>query len=155
MYEKLAEFLGSMGAEYEVVTHSPAMTAQEQAATSHTPGGSAAKVVIVKERDGLALAVLPAASVLDLNRLKGLIGHGEIRLADAEEIRSAVPDCLPGSIPPFGRLFGLPTFVDRALLRGREVTMPAGDFQTSLRMRAAEFRRLAVFREGDFARPER
>ncbi len=151
MDKRLEEFLGARGAKYVVVPHAAAVTAQEMAAASHTPGSSVAKVVIVKERDGLAMAVLPATHVLDLDRLKGMIGHGEIRLATPEEIRHAIPDCLPGAIPPFGRLFGLPTFVDRALLNQREITMAAGGLEASLRMRVAEFRRVTGAREGDLA----
>ena len=151
MYRRLEEFLGARGAKYQLVRHPAAVTAQEQAAASRTSGWSVAKVVIVKERDGLAMAVLPACCVLDLNRLKGLIGHGDLRLASAEEIRSAIADCAPGAIPPFGQLFGVPSFVDRALLNQREITMPAGQLEAAIRMRAAEFRRVAAPREGDFA----
>jgi len=151
MYQRLAEFLEVKQAKYRLVTHPGAVTAQEQAAASHTPGSSWAKVVIVKERDGFAMAVLPAPSVVDLNRLKGLIGHGEIRLATVDEIDRVVPDCPPGAIPPFGSLYGLTTFVDRALMRAPEITMPAGDFETAIRMTWREFRRLAAFQEGGFA----
>ena len=151
MYQRLEEFLGAKQAKYDVVTHTGAVTAQEQAALTHTPGRSFAKVVVVKERDGYVLAVLPASHVLDLDRLKGLIGHGEIRAATVEEIRGAIPDCAPGAIPPLGALFGLPTFVDRALVNGREVTMPAGDLATAIRMRATEYRRLSAACIGDFA----
>jgi Ala-tRNA(Pro) deacylase len=151
MDKRFQEFLGAHGAVYEVLRHGPAVTAQEQAAESHTAGRSMAKVVVVKERDGLALAVIPAMRMLDLGRLKGLIGHGEVRLATAEEIREAVPDVVPGAIPPFGRLYGLETYVDRELLNTREITMPAGDLETSIRMRADEYRRLHRVREGDFA----
>ncbi|MBI4591521.1 MAG: hypothetical protein HY725_22075 [Candidatus Rokubacteria bacterium] len=44
---RLKEFLASSGARYQVVSHPDAITAQEQAAVSHTPGQSWAKVVIV------------------------------------------------------------------------------------------------------------
>ena len=151
MYSKLEELLRAKQAKYEVLIHDGAVTAQEQAAATHTPGCAFAKVVVVKERDGFALAVLPASRVLDLDRLKGLIRHGEIRLATVEEIARVVPDCVPGAIPPFGVLFGLPTFVDRTLANLRDVTMPAGDFATSIRMRAAELRRLSEACVGDFA----
>ena len=151
MYQRLEEFLGKRGAKYGLVTHSGAVTAQEQAAQAHASGWSWAKVVIVKERDGFVMAVLPAASVLDLSRLKGLIGHGEIRLATAEEISGVVPDCAPGAIPPFGSLYGLRVFVDRTLINRPEIAMPAGDLATAIRMKSAEFRRLSDFREGDFA----
>jgi Ala-tRNA(Pro) deacylase len=151
MFEKLREFLQARGAAFEVVRHPGAVTAQEQAATQHRSGWSVAKVVIVKERDGLVMVVVPAACVVDLHRLKGLIGHGDVELAGMEEIRRAIPDCLPGAIPPFGQLFGLRSFVDRTLLNQRETTMPAGDLETSFQMRTAEFRRLGRFEEGDFA----
>ena len=151
MYSKLEEFLRAKQATYEVLIHDGTVTAQEQAAATQTPGGAFAKVVVVKERDGFVLAALPASRVLDLDRLKGLIRHGEIRLATVEEIARVVPDCAPGAIPPFGALFGLSTVVDRALANVRDVTMPAGDFATSIRMRAAEFRRLSEACVGDFA----
>jgi Ala-tRNA(Pro) deacylase len=112
-----------------------------------------AKVVIVKERDGYVMAVLPAAAVMDLDRLGGLIGHGEVRLATAEEIAGAVPGCAAGAIPPFGALFGLRAFVDRSLLDAPDITMPAGDLATAIRMGSAEFRRLLGARVGDFAVP--
>lgn len=151
MNPSLKEFLASRGANYEVVPHPDAFTAQEQAAASHISGRSWAKVVIVKERDGFAMAALPACCVVDLNRLKGLIGHGPIRLASLEEILGAIPDSEPGAIPPFGRCYELPVFLDRELLREREITMPAGDHHTAIRMRAAELLRLAAPRIGDFA----
>jgi Ala-tRNA(Pro) deacylase len=151
MYKRLEEFLGKRGAKYRLITHSGAVTAQEQAAQVHASGWSMAKVVIVKERDGFVMAALPAACVLDLGRLKGLIGHGEIRLATAEEIRGVVPDCAPGAIPPFGSLYGLRVFVDRTLVNRPEIAMPAGDLATAIRMRSAEFRRLSDFKEGNFA----
>jgi Ala-tRNA(Pro) deacylase len=151
VYQKLEEFLRGKLAKYRVLVHTGAVTAQEQAEVSRTSGWALAKVLIVKERDGYVMAVLPAACVADLNRLKGLVGHGEVRLADIEEIRSVVPDCVPGAIPPFGEMFGLRTFVDRSLLNVREITMPAGDLGTAIRMRSTEFRRLASPHVGDFA----
>jgi Ala-tRNA(Pro) deacylase len=151
MNPSLKEFLASRGAAYEIVPHPDAFTAQEQAAASHISGRSWAKVVIVKERDGYAVAVLPACCVVDLGRLKGLIGHGPMRLASLEEILGVIADSEPGAIAPFGRRYGLPVFLDRELLREREVAMPAGDHHTAIRMRAAELVRLAAPRVGDFA----
>ena len=75
-------------------------------------------------------------------------------LATIEEIHGAIPDCAPGAIPPFGSLWGLRTFVDRTLLNVRDITMPAGDVATAIRMEASEFQRLVGARIGDFAVPE-
>ncbi|MBI1734310.1 MAG: phosphoenolpyruvate synthase [Candidatus Rokubacteria bacterium] len=154
MFQRLEEFLRARQAVFELVTHRGAVTAQEQAASMHTSGWVTAKVVIVKERDGFAMAVLPAACVLDLGRMKGMIGHGDVRLATVDEIARAAPGCAPGAIPPFGALFGVPTFADARLVAARDITMPAGDFGTAIRMRAREYRRLARPHVGDLAVPE-
>ncbi|MBI1848422.1 MAG: YbaK/EbsC family protein [Candidatus Rokubacteria bacterium] len=138
---------------YEVIAHAAAVTAQEQAAVAHVPGRSFAKVLIVKERDGYVMAILPAAAELDLDRLKGLIGHGEVRLATVEEIHGVVPDCAAGAIPPFGALYGIRSFIDHTLLATPQVTMPAGHPGAAIRMRSAELRRIGGARPGDFAVP--
>ncbi len=94
------------------------------------------------------------ASASCSDRLKGLIGHGDVWLASVEEIRTVVPDCAPGSIPPFGALYGLRAFIDRSLLGVAEVTMPAGDPASAIRMRWSEFERLVDAHSGDFAIPQ-
>ena len=154
MNRRVEEFLAARLAEYDVVPHPEAFTAQEQAAAAHVSGWSWAKVVVVKKEDGFALAVLPACCVIDLGRLRGLMGREMAELADLEEIVRLAPDCEPGALPPFGRLFGIPTFADEALVNQREITVPAGDRATALRMRATEFVRLAGPRVGRFAVPE-
>lgn len=154
MYQRLETFLNSRQAKYQKILHSAAVTAQEQAAVMHAPGMRVAKVLIVKERDGFVMAVVPAATQVDLDRLKGLIGHDDVRLATVEEVRAIVPDCAPGAIPPFGALYGLRAFVDQRLLTVPDVTMPAGDPSSAIRLRSAEFRRLVGGQPGDFAVPE-
>lgn len=153
MDRRLDMYLKATQARYAVVPHRAAVTAQEQAAASHTPGRVMAKVVIVKERDGFVMAVVPATCVVDLDRLKGMIGHGDVRLATTEEIRAAVPNWAPGAIPPFARLHGLRAYVDGALLGSPEVTLPAGDPGTAIRVSYTEFRRLVDGIVGDFAVP--
>jgi Ala-tRNA(Pro) deacylase len=154
VYKRLERFLLANRARHRVLIRHGAVTAQEQAQELRTSGWAVAKVLIVKERDVYVMAVLPAACVIDLNRFKGLVGHGEVRLAEVEEIRSVIPDGVPGAIPPFGEVFGLRTFVDRSLLAASEITMPAGDLAAAIRMRSSEFRRVTSPRVGDFAVPE-
>src|SRR5512144_2427311 len=104
MLRRLEEYLAARGAMYDRIEHPDAFTAQEEAAAAHVSGWSWAKVVIVKEREGLAMAVLPACCTVDMDRLKGVIGRGEITLASVEDMLKAFPGCEMGAIPPFGRL---------------------------------------------------
>ncbi|HEY7248930.1 MAG TPA: YbaK/EbsC family protein [Methylomirabilota bacterium] len=151
MNKRLEELLGVSGVHYARVAHSEAFTASEEAALAHVSGWAWAKTVAVKDPVGLALAVLPACCTADLNRLKGLIGRGEIRLATVEEMLAGFPDCALGSIPPFGELFGVPTVVEGALLEQRDIVLPTGDRGIALRMRAEDYLRLAEARPGRFA----
>jgi Ala-tRNA(Pro) deacylase len=151
MLRQLEELLGTRGATYERIAHPEAFTSQEEAAAADVSGWSWAKVVIVKEREGLAMAVLPACCTIDMDRLKGVIGLGEVELASVEEVLAHFPGCELGAMPPFGRLFGVPTFVEEALVDQRDVTMPAGDRRSAIRMRATEYLRVAEPRLGQFA----
>ncbi len=154
MDHRLEEMLYTRQGVYQRQRHRGAVTAQDLAAATGVSGWGVAKVVMIKERDGYAMAVLPAACVLDLDRLKGLVGHGDVRLATVEEIERITGGVPAGAIPPFGGLYGLSTLVDRTLANQPEITMPAGDFASSLRMRGSEYLRLAEARLGDFGVPE-
>jgi Ala-tRNA(Pro) deacylase len=154
MDRRLEEMLRAQRGLYERQQHGGAVTAQELAAATGVSGWNVAKVVGVKERDGYVLAILPACCIVDLDRLKGLIGHGDVRLATVGEIERVTGGLAAGAIPPFGALYGLRTFVDRTLANQPEITMPAGDFGTSIRMRGTEYLRLARPVLGDFAVPE-
>jgi len=151
MLKQLEELLGTRGTPHERIAHSEAFTSQEEAAAAHLSGWSWAKVVIVKESEGLAMAVLPACCTLDMDRLAGLIGRGEVDLASVEDMLRAFPGCDLGAIPPFGALFKVPTFVEEALVNQRDITMPAGDHRTAIRMLAADYVSLAEPRLGQFA----
>ena len=151
MVKRLEELLASHGGKYERIEHPEAFTAQEEAAAAGISGWEWAKVVIVREREGLAMAVLPACCAVEMDRLKGLIGRGEVKLASVEETLEAFPGCAVGAMPPFGRLFGMRTFVEEALVNQRDITMPTGDRRRAIRMRATEYLRLAEPQRGQFA----
>ena len=152
MHDRLTEFLAARQADYRVIAHARGVA--DHAGSAPVSGWSVAKAVIVKERDGFAMAVIPAMAALDLDRLRRVIGHDGLRPATAEEVRDLAPACAPGAIPPFGALFRVPTFVDRTLLLVREISMPAADLATSIRMTSAEFARVAAARVGDFTMAE-
>lgn len=153
MLERLERFLGAKRARFQLLTDSGS-GAPERAASLLVASWARTKVEIVRDRDGLVMAVVPATCVVDFRRLARVIGHGPVRAASAREVDRAIRGCDPGAIPPFGELFGLPTVVDHRLLNAREITMPAGDACTLLRMCVREYRRLAGPRVGDFATPE-
>ena len=71
--QKLREFLDQNNVKYVSISHSPAYTAQEIAASAHVPGQELAKTVMVKLDGDMAMAVLPASFKVDLDQLRAAV----------------------------------------------------------------------------------
>jgi Ala-tRNA(Pro) deacylase len=117
--------------------------AQQVAAEEHIPSKMMAKSVIVKVDGRFILAVLPASRRTDLSRLKVAVGAKEIHFASELEFVGLFPDCEVGAMSPFGNLYGMPVYVDKSLAEGDEIVFNAGTHQDTIRMRYADFARLA------------
>jgi Ala-tRNA(Pro) deacylase len=64
----LLDFLNRHQVKYVTISHSPAYTAQEIAASAHVPGKELANTVMVKLDGTLAMVVLPASDQIDFQR---------------------------------------------------------------------------------------
>jgi Ala-tRNA(Pro) deacylase len=71
-----------------------------------------------------------------------LLGTRTLRFATPEELL-ALTGCVPGAVPPFGNLFGLPVLVDEALAAREEIAFNAGSNDVSMVMATADFLRLS------------
>lgn len=140
---RIKEYLDREKVPYEHTVHRTAFTAQEVAAEAHVPGRMVAKTVVLKVDDRFALAVLPASARVDLGSLKASLQAREIRLATEFEFTGLFPDCEVGAMPPFGNLYGLAVYVEEALTRDAEIVFNAGTHQDVVRMKYADFARLA------------
>jgi Ala-tRNA(Pro) deacylase len=150
MSARLKSFLDENHVHYTLMSHSPAYTAQASAATLHIPGKELAKTVVLRSGEKTVLAVLPASYHVNLKRLAGLTG-GSLRLASEQEFAGLFPDCEPGAMPPFGNLYSLATYVDESLAADEEIVFNAGTHRDAIRMKYADFVRLAKPGAGAFA----
>lgn len=142
--QKLKEFLDSHGVRYVVITHSPAYTAQEIAASAHIRGKEMAKTVIVKIDGKLAMAVLPAAQKVDVDRLRAAAGAKTVELASEADFRDAFPGCQLGAMPPFGNLYGMEVYVATRLAEDEEIAFSAGSHTELIRLSYKDFERLVA-----------
>jgi Ala-tRNA(Pro) deacylase len=138
----ISEFLDRNQARYSLVPHPIAYTAQKEAAAAHVPGREWAKAVVCIADDRPMLAVLPAPSRVDLERLKQAAHAHTLRVAHEDELRAFYADCEVGAMPPFGPLYGQPVFIDQSLTTGREIAFNAGSHREAIRMPYLEFERL-------------
>jgi Ala-tRNA(Pro) deacylase len=147
------EFLREAHVPYTVVPHRAEFTAQQEAAAAHVPGRDWAKVVMCFVDGEPVEAVIPAPSMVDLDRLLDLAGGLNIRLANEHELRLLFPGCEPGAMPPFGPLYGHAVFVDLSLATERILVFNAGTHADAIAMRWADFARTVKPIVGSFATP--
>jgi Ala-tRNA(Pro) deacylase len=145
------EFLREAHVPYMVVPHRPAFTARDEAAATDTPGREWAKVVVCFIDGEPVEAVVPAPSVVNLDRLLELAGGHAIRLADQHELRRLFPDCEVGAMPPFGPLYGQTVFVDAVLALEPEIVFNAGTHRDAIAMRWNDFVKMVNPVIGKFA----
>ena len=149
--ERMEQYLREHGADFEVMTHSQAFTMQEVAAALHVPGNQVAKVVIVCARDEMAMLVLPAPYRLNIEKARTLLGVRDARMAKEKEFAGLFPDCATGAMPPFGNLYDVPVYVDRALAEEADIVFRIGTHRETMKVAYADFARLAEPTVGEFA----
>ncbi len=140
--DRLESYLRDNRVSFETHHHPTAFTAQEVAASEHTPGRMVVKVVMVLADGELVMLAMPAPYQADLERVGEVLGATEVRLANEQEFASAFPDCEVGAMPPFGNLYDLPVYVDEALAEDETIVVQAGTHTDTLRLKYADFERL-------------
>ncbi len=71
------------------------------------------------------LAVLSASKRFSSKQFKKLISCKSVRFATPEEVYS-VTGCLTGAVPPFGKVFNIPVWVDRSLSKQASINFNCG-----------------------------
>ncbi|MBI3330635.1 MAG: YbaK/EbsC family protein [Candidatus Omnitrophica bacterium] len=148
--EKLKAFLDGARVTYTVGKHAVVYTAQEIAAAQHVSGRQLAKCVLVKTDQGPVLAVLPAVCLVDLKRLKALLGAKTVTIAKEADIKAQFPDVEVGAMSPFGNLYGVPVAVDQGFSEAEAIVFNAGTHADTITMRYADFANLVKPKAGAF-----
>ena len=94
--------------------------------------------------------VLPADRRLASKAIRRQLGLRSLRFATAAEAED-LTGLKPGSIPPFGSLFAIPTYCDRRLAENERINFNAGDHAISINLAYAEYVRVERPELGDFA----
>lgn len=149
--KRLKDYLDEKQIRYVTISHSPAYTAQEIAASVHIPGKELAKTVMIRVEDGFAMAVLPASRKINFDQLKKVIGNDELRLASEDEFKDIFPDCEVGAMPPFGNLYNLPVYVASALSEDEEIAFNAGTHTDVMKIEYSDFEKLVKPITGTFS----
>ncbi len=134
VFNRLLETLRSAGIDFTQMHHAPVYTSAEAAAVRGTTLHSGAKALMLKAEEDFVMVVLPADMALDSSAVRRLLGVKRMRFATKEEVFKLTGGLTPGSIPPFGSLFGLPTISDERLAENERINFNAGSHSDSVQM---------------------
>ena len=137
-FERLCEQLEKKCVSIEVLRHAPVFTSEEAAAVRGTALASGAKALICKVDDRFVMIVLPADRKLSGKAVRAGERVKSVRFASREEVEQ-LTRLAPGSIPPFGSLFELPTWCDQRLGEQERINFNAGDHAISISMTYADY----------------
>ena len=147
---RLAQLLDEAGIEHELVEHPATFSAVDEAAVAGVEPARVAKTLVLHDRDGYRLAVIPAGKRLDLARARdALHATRHLRLATEEEIEVAFPGFEVGALPPLGESLPVPEVVDIRLLYRDRVLCAAGDHRHGVLLDPRELVRVAEPRVAD------
>lgn len=148
--EKIIKYLDQKHVGYQILQHALAYTAMETAGAQHIPGKQLIKSVIVKADGKYIMCVLPSIHIINFDKLKKITQSKEIYLATEDEIKNLFPDFEVGAEPPFGDLFGLEVYVDRAVSENEEIVFNAGTHTDTLKIKYKDFTLLTKSKEANF-----
>jgi Ala-tRNA(Pro) deacylase len=133
VFERVSQRLTAKAIGFDVLRHAPVFTSEEAAAVRGTPLSSGAKALICKADEQFVMIVLPADRKLASKAVRKAAGIKSLRFASREEVEQ-LTGLTPGSIPPFGSLFGLTTWCDQRLAEHQRINFNAGDHSISISM---------------------
>ena len=140
VFERLTEFLNAAGVQHAVLHHEPVYTSEESARVRGTTLASGAKALICKCDDRFLMFVMSADRRLSSKKVRQALQIRSLRFGSAEEVFEKT-GLKPGSIPPFGSLFGIPTYCDRGLQEQKTINFNAGDHAISISMSSTDYER--------------
>jgi Ala-tRNA(Pro) deacylase len=138
VFDCVEALLKQHGIAFQVLRHEPVYTSEEAARIRGTPLSSGAKALVCKGDETFVMFVMPADRKLDSRAVRQAKGWRKLRFATRDEVLQ-MTGLLPGSIPPFGSLFGLPTLCDQRLGENEVINFNAGDHSVSVSMRYADY----------------
>lgn len=83
--------------------------------------------------------VVPGDCKFDPKKARSILKAKDIRFAHESEVLEITDGVMPGGVPPFGVLWGLPVFVEETLLNNDEIIFNSGDRRFSISMSSNDY----------------
>jgi Ala-tRNA(Pro) deacylase len=145
----VTEFLEREGIPYEVVEHERTQTAAAEARAAGVPATDVAKTIVLRDDEGLRLAVIPASERLDIHKLGQALASRGLRLVTEQEMADEFDEFEVGAVPPFGLMFDALELVDERLLEHDRILCSGGDHEHAVLVNPRDVVRAGEVRVAD------
>lgn len=136
--EKVKSMLDQAEVEYKVTEHKAVYTSQEAADVRGVDIKTGVKALLVKTEEGKFLMILVRGDKkADMKRIAKLEKTRKVRLASPEEVKEQT-GCEIGSVPPFGHVNHIKTYMDETILENEEANFNIGKHTKSITMKAKD-----------------
>lgn len=146
--QKVIKFLDKNKVKYEIIHHKVVYTAYDKAATLRVKPNIIGKTLVLKIDKGMAVVLIPGNKNLDKNKFRKIakaMPSGrqakKIDFISEKVIKNKFKGIKIGAIPPFGKLWGLPTFMDRSLINQKKIIISGGVYNSSIKIKGADLKK--------------
>ncbi|MFA6254904.1 MAG: YbaK/EbsC family protein [Patescibacteria group bacterium] len=145
------KYLDKKMAKYDELTHKTVYTAYDAAQTLRRELKDIAKSLLIAADKAYIIAVVPAHMRIDLKKLKQALKVKKISIPN-EKVMLKIFKVKPGTMTAFGGLHQVEVWVDKSLLKTKDIILSAGSFTDSVRMKAKDFIDLEQAKLANFAK---
>ena len=149
--KKLINFLEKNKVKYEAMQHRTVYTAYDKARTLKVPEKTIVKTLVAKADRDFVFVLVPSNKNLDKVKFKKTVniwrkkqGSKSVKkIGFATEIwmKKNLKGIKIGATPPFGSLWKLPIFADRALMRNTKIIVNSGNYNWSFKITPTGFKK--------------
>lgn len=134
----IKKLLDSYRILYKVSKHEPVYTSEQAARVRGVKLKTGVKSLVLKTKERRFIMALVAADRrIDLKKLARIADTKRLQFASPQEVLR-ITGCEIGSVHPFGKLHGLPTYFDRSILENDTVNFNAGLHTVTIDMKAKD-----------------
>ncbi len=140
--KKIVNFLEKNKAKHELIKHRKVFTAFDKAVTLRLAPRIIGKTLVIRLDKNPAFILIPANKNLDKQKLKKLAKAKNVDFIKEAWMKKNLKGIKVGAVPPFGILWKLATFMDRGLTLETKIILNSGDYNFSIKISPANFKKL-------------
>ncbi len=152
--KKILTFLDKNLVKYTILDHKLVYTAFDLSQTLKVSPQQISKTIVIKTDKEYILAVLSAAHYINLAKLTKILKIKRLAIVNEKTV-SKIFKIKPGTITPFGKLYKIKVYLDKTLLKSKNIITQSGSLKNSINFKPKDFLKITNGEMCDFSSKKR